>query len=1316
MKRTDRFVSLGLAWLLCISFVAGLAMVPSSSEAAELPDDATIEGLVTSDGTTPVESAYVKVMLMMGDGIQVNYSFTDSSGYYNINLTGGYDYVVFVAHEDYYFAMSQTSVQSGETVERDFMLGAISPIETTVLIKGFALDEADDPVTDGNIFAFSSDPSGSDNMPYYGNLTTVDGAGYFEVHVIPSTTGGGVYLMDFEGSIGMIGNDTTDSLVDGESYWLNITVTAPVFDDDAHLYGYVTDSATSSPITGVMISVDIYDEMADEDYFNYTITDASGYFDINVSSGSMDIQFQKYGYTSYMGWEVMVETGDDLDMSVELMPTVATIRGNLTDAITDDPLPFSSVILYNGAHSVSSTMSNETGFYELRAFEGNDLQLFTEVQGYSRGYETIDVNPGDQLWYDFELYPVDAWLTGYVTDMISGDPLEDAYISVSSDNYDEWANTDAAGYYNMSLVSGTYDVRIGANDYMENSSTVEVLPDAETTHDVELLPWNIPTTVLLHGWVNDSVSNEGIPYADVAVYLADNYYNNRTMANMTGYYEIYVPPIPLSLYAWANGHAPYFGSIDATGATDLELNILLGSDTYDPNGSCTQNPTENITWFNPEWLHYEIQEFNLESMQLLIFMNQSTSGTMTNYSLMRYWGMSNEPTNTYSTLPFSVVDDQYTVDVYWNATADAGWLNAPGNDDLYLPFGSYYYHDDEYYGVSGFYSNSSVTLESGSAMFDPLTGEYFTFVFNNWSDTGFDDVDGTFSPYGTFLQLDWNLSYEGMEQGHILGDWSVDGLMFQYDYLVPSTNYVALFMANDWGDNGWGNLSTMTVDNDPPVADAGGDMTEVVNTTVTMDGTGSSDNVGIVSYVWEFEDPIGSPQTLTGASVDHEFDTIGDYTVTLTVTDGAGHEDVDTIVITVTSDAIPVADAGVDFAVNEDDTAIFDGTDSSDDLGVENYTWTILSLDVMMYGPTPSYTFADPGVYSVELIVNDTIGQVSEPDTVIVTVDDVTDPTADAGSYETVSYGTEVTLDGSGSSDNSGTIESYVWAFIDDGSVELTGETVDYEFTAPGIYTVTLTVADGAGLEDIDTVVITVVDDEPPVANAGADPTGVEAGDTVTLDGSDSTDNVGIVEYVWTFTDGTAQELTGETVDYTFEDEGEFTITLTVTDAEGSSDTDIVVVLVSTPNDPPVADAGVDQNVKVDATVNLDASGSTDDNAIVTYTWTFEYDDEIVILTGVEQEFVFEIAGKYLITLNVTDAQGLYDTDTVEIVVESSAISFITDYWWAFAVMAAAVVIGVAAALMSRGKGGKGKASPPTENEIADEFDDDDLPPPDDEL
>jgi PKD repeat protein len=62
-------------------------------------------------------------------------------------------------------------------------------------------------------------------------------------------------------------------------------------------------------------------------------------------------------------------------------------------------------------------------------------------------------------------------------------------------------------------------------------------------------------------------------------------------------------------------------------------------------------------------------------------------------------------------------------------------------------------------------------------------------------------------------------------------------------------------------------------------------------TTVTFNGTGSSDNVGIVSYEWDFGDgTIG-----TGVTVTHTYTTEGTYIVTLTVKDAAGNWDRDTL-------------------------------------------------------------------------------------------------------------------------------------------------------------------------------------------------------------------------------------------------------------------------------------------------------------------------------------------------------------------------------------------------------------------------------------
>lgn len=91
-------------------------------------------------------------------------------------------------------------------------------------------------------------------------------------------------------------------------------------------------------------------------------------------------------------------------------------------------------------------------------------------------------------------------------------------------------------------------------------------------------------------------------------------------------------------------------------------------------------------------------------------------------------------------------------------------------------------------------------------------------------------------------------------------------------------------------------------------------------------------------------------------------------------------------------------------------------------------------------------------------------------------------------------------------------------------------------------------------------------------------------------------------------------------------------------------------------NEAPVADAGDDVDVPPGSEVVFDASGSSDDSGIVNYTWTFVYNGSDVHLYGDSPSFTFWTEGMYLVTLNVTDAQGSYDTDTVVVWVQSTAI------------------------------------------------------------
>ncbi len=1317
MQLKVRIVSLLVAWTLFLSVLLVVVAVPKGSEAISLEDDAHMEGWVTSDGVTPIEGAYVKVMLMVGDGLQINNSFTDSEGYYEVGLPGGFDYAVFAAHEDYLFGMAMATVMAGETARANLTLDAIDPLDRTVTLKGVVKDEEGDPVTTGTVFGFVSGPAGPDGMPYYGNYTTPDGEGNYELKVIAGAMGGGVFLMDIPG-YEMQGNETTTPFEADGVYWLNITLELPETYTECSFSGYITEAGTDIPLADVLVSVDSSNKMEGASDFNYSLTNDEGYFIVNISEGIFDIFVQKSGYSSYMEWEVGILAGEHLDMSCELLPAVATFKGNVTDAVSTDPIPYATVVIVD-SHYMRSAVTDQDGYYELAAFEGEGMDLYVQTEGYSQGRAVVDVGVGDMVWHDFELYVLDATLTGKVTDAITGDPIEHAGVSAYSAEHMDWNETDGDGDYSMDLASGVYTVGASAENYGWASSTVVVDPGVNT-FDIKLMPNDMPITVRLFGYVNDSVSDTPIASAEVVVYVDGTDYSAEAEADVNGYYEMMVPPLVLDMYARGKNYTPFFGSVDASGGDDsVHLDIELVSDLVSPSGTGFQTPTQNITWFNEDHIFYEIEDDNMEVIMLFMLMNYDGNKTDGNYSLVAGWAYSNNPVHPQSSLPCSVVGDVHTVDMLWDASADGGWLSSPTDDEMYVGLSDFSYYGDDFKAIGALYSNDSLLDESGSALFDPVTGDYVRFVFSNDSATGIGELDGTISPITLRLETEGG-SITNLSGDSALGDWSVDGLHIEYDTFVPSGDYYSLVLAQDWGRRAWMEFTPLMVDNDPPVADAGPSRDEVVNTVVTLNGSASTDNNReYMTFLWQFDDVV--PVSLSGEVVNYTFASTGEYEILLTVTDGAGHMDTDILIITVNDDAPPVADAGPDRSVPEDTQVIFNGSGSYDDVAVVNYTWTIVELDVTLYEEVCNYTFADLGVYTVRLVVNDTIDQLSDPDDAIITVVDAISPVANAGLDQLVPIGTKVLLNGSSSTDDHGVV-NYTWTFTDIDDETLYGVEVAYTFITSGEHAVTLTVMDAAGNSDTDEVLITVVDNEDPEADAGPDQT-VAIGEEVTFDGSGSTDNSGsIVNYTWTFEyDDKDRELFGESPVFTFEMEGEFIVMLTVEDYAGNYDSDTVTIRV---NAPPVADAGSAITVTVGDEVTFDGSGSTDDSgSIENYTWTFVYDGDEWELYGVSPSFVFEVAGEYTVELTVTDAVGLTDTDEVVVTVEEAdggagEESFLESNWWILAIIAIVVVAGAAsAAMIMSSRNRKGGLVDDTAEGGPDKIDEtDDLPPPPEEF
>ena len=223
-----------------------------------------------------------------------------------------------------------------------------------------------------------------------------------------------------------------------------------------------------------------------------------------------------------------------------------------------------------------------------------------------------------------------------------------------------------------------------------------------------------------------------------------------------------------------------------------------------------------------------------------------------------------------------------------------------------------------------------------------------------------------------------------------------------------------------------------------------------------------------------------------------------------------------------------------------------------------------------------------------------------------------------------------------------------------------------FRFDLLGQYEINLTVADEVGNLASDTVIISVMDRLPPVANAGENITIIQGG-TATFNGTGSFDNAGIINYTWRFFyNNSDQILFGCNPVFTFLHRGNYTVNLEVQDDAGFSDRDFVRVFVlvkgKTPDEEvPEADAGNNRTVYRNFTFQFDGKNSRDNVGIVNYTWKFLYNGSLIVLYGQDPTFSFDVPGNYTVTLRVRDAEGNINDDTIIITVEPKEVDIPDD-------------------------------------------------------
>lgn len=300
----------------------------------------------------------------------------------------------------------------------------------------------------------------------------------------------------------------------------------------------------------------------------------------------------------------------------------------------------------------------------------------------------------------------------------------------------------------------------------------------------------------------------------------------------------------------------------------------------------------------------------------------------------------------------------------------------------------------------------------------------------------------------------------------------------------------------------------------------------------------------------------------------------------------------------------------------------------------EDLSWVtdagVNTTDVTLYGKDyAGYVWAEIGHFSH-------FGAGGRPNTFLPTV-------ADAGA-DIAGY-TQQIIEFNGTASHGNGDLNYTWTFHHRSQlVTLYGPVTEFVFTEPGDYVVTLLVKDDYNVVDGDTVFVNIRAMAEKMFDLAIGPIVDEHGDpiegaNVRLSVSDyrffgETDEDGMA------TINMAAAFQGRKVEILVVKSGfdplEFNVRIS---KEGVLEEPVPTFYREL--SPVVAHAGLDRVSYVGEVTMLDGSLSWGNGGIVNYTWTFNHKGGKRVLHGMTPTFVFEVAGTYPVTLNVTDFRGL---------------------------------------------------------------------------
>jgi hypothetical protein len=265
-------------------------------------------GYVTSSSSSqPINDALVTVSGRINyQETYINTTTTDSTGFYFMHVPAMRIRITISAQG--YCDKSNYQLQAIDNHTYWANLSLVPrPIETAVICGYISSEQNGTPLA----ATVSLQWQGS-QVDAYRNSTVADENGFYRMNVAP-----GQVDLDFSKDGYYSKSYNNINLSSSQIYWGNVTL-YPFPLETSAVCGYITDSTTGTPLSGVRIDVTWVNFSINQEYTREAQTDASGFFSMPIAPGELYIDLRGYEYNYYDPYRHDAPVGKPLWMNISL--------------------------------------------------------------------------------------------------------------------------------------------------------------------------------------------------------------------------------------------------------------------------------------------------------------------------------------------------------------------------------------------------------------------------------------------------------------------------------------------------------------------------------------------------------------------------------------------------------------------------------------------------------------------------------------------------------------------------------------------------------------------------------------------------------------------------------------------------------------------------------------------------------------------------------------------------------------------------------------------------------------------------------------